>query len=125
MRTEMEQWFLDFNEQQQQWHIDTERVPGNAFWINIGYGNEIVINHFCDMVDMMRREFGLNFTTKQIIRLAECTPWLTVHSFTPLPDDEYQQEWHMTPIHSKERIESNTEWKSDEEEPTSPFEADI
>ena len=106
----MNTWYLDFDETNQMWHIDCQRVPENEYWTNIGYGSNSAIDHFCDVVDMMRREFGLIFTTDQIIRLAECTPGITVHYPTPVPEDDIQQDQHMTPIYSKERIDKSIDW---------------
>ncbi len=115
MNIDMEKWFLDFSEHDQTWHHDLKRVPENVNWVNIGYGNKMVLNHFCDMVDVMTHEFGLKFTSQQIIRLAECTPGLTVYSPTRLPEDPYDEDNYMAPIWSKEKIEQHIEWKSEED----------
>lgn len=114
MDIDMRKWYLDYCESAQQWHIDTERVPENQSWVNIGYGKEIVLSHFCNTVDVMMHEFGMKFTTKQIIRLAECTPGITVHYPTPRPEEEFDYEVHMRPIYSKETIEERIEWKQAE-----------
>lgn len=63
---------------------------------------------------MMKREFGLNFTTQQIIRLAECTPGIIVHNPTPVPEDDIQRDRHTTPIYSKEKIEKHVDWEATE-----------
>ena len=109
MNSDIRRWYLDFNEKDQQWHIDLKRVPENPCWVNIGYGKWVVLDHFCDTIDMMRREFGWNFTTQQVIRLAECTPWLTVYNPTSIPEDEDKKVRHMTPINSRKEIESYAE----------------
>jgi hypothetical protein len=106
----MKTWYLDFEEKNQMWHIDLERVAENQWWTNIGYGSYSAIDHFCNVVDMMKREFGLYFTTQQIIRLAECTPGITVHNPSPIPEDHIQQDKHTTPIYSKEKIEKHVDW---------------
>lgn len=85
--------------------MDNERVPENEYWTNIGYGPYIILDHFCDFVNMMGRELGITFTTAQIIRLAECTPGITVHQATPIPEEQFDIDVHMAPIHSKEAIE--------------------
>lgn len=108
-------WFLDFCENGQMWHHDVERLPENPEWVNIGYGRKIVLDYFCTMVDIMTREFGMKFTTDQIIRLAECTPGLTVHNPTPVPEESFDHDVHMNPIFSKEWLEEHLEWKSIEE----------
>lgn len=111
MEIDTRKWFLDFSEHDQSWHIDLERVPENPTWKNIGYGSDMVLDHFTDMVDVMTREFGMRFTTAQIVRLAECTPGLTVHRPTPVPEDDYAANIHFGPIESKERIEESVGWK--------------
>ena len=115
MDVEMKTWFLDFSENGQMWHLDLRRVPENEYWVNIGYGNSIVLDHFCDMVDLMKREFGMTFTKEQIHRLAECMPGLTVYHGTPIPEDDYAKETHLGPIYSRKRIEEHIEWKSSED----------
>lgn len=115
MNIDEEKWFLDFHESDQMWHLDTKRVRENNGWVNIGYGTRMVLNHFCDIVDVMTREFGKNFSTEQIIRLAECTPGLTVHYPTPLPDDPDAEDRHMAPIWSRENLEKHIIWKLDED----------
>ena len=35
----MNTWYLDFDETNQMWHIDCQRVPENEYWTNIGYGS--------------------------------------------------------------------------------------
>lgn len=97
------------------WHTDLERVPEIKSWTNIGYCNKIILDHFCNMVDLIRREFGVEFTTEQIIRLAECTPGMTAHNPTPVPEDYFAKEVHNAPIRSKERIERHIDWKTIEE----------
>lgn len=62
MNIDKNKWFLDFCENGQMWHHDLERVPENLEWVNIGYGRKAVLNHFCDMVDLMVHEFGMKFT---------------------------------------------------------------
>ena len=108
-------WYLDFEEKSQIWHMDNERVPENEYWTNIGYGPYIILNHFCDFVNMMGRELGITFTTAQIIRLAECTPGITVHQATPIPEEQFDIDVHMAPIHSKEAIERQIGLKPMEE----------
>lgn len=108
-------WYLDFSENGQMWHHDLERVPENESWVNIGFGNHMILDYFCDMVDMMRREFGIKFSTEQIIRLAECTPGLNVYSKSPIPDDDLKKELHEAPIYSRKKIEEHIEWKLDED----------
>ena len=108
----MKTWYLDFEEKNQMWHIDLEQVAENQWWTNIGYGSYSAIDHFCNVVDMMKREFGLTFTTEQIIRLAECTPGLTVHFPTPVPEDDIQRDRHNTPIDSKDKIYKYTDWEA-------------
>lgn len=115
MDIDTEKWFLDFCERDQTWHMDLKRVPENKDWVNIGFGSRIVLDHFCDMVDVMTREFGMKFTAKQIIRLAECTPGLTVYHPTPLPEDPEQEGRHMDPIWSREKIEESIGWKEKED----------
>lgn len=107
----MSTWYLDFDENNQMWHIDSQRVTENEYWKNIGYGSNSAIDHFCNVVDMMKREFGLRFSTVQIIRLAECMPGIEVHYPTPIPEDEIQQDRHLTPIYSKEKIEKYINWQ--------------
>lgn len=111
MNIKMERWYLDFSEKGQMWHHDLKRVPENENWVNIGYGNKLVLNHFCDIVDVLTREFGMNFTADQIIRLAECTPGLTVYNNTEVPEDSFDADVHMSPIWAREQIEKNIEWK--------------
>ena len=115
MDVKMEKWYLDFSEKGQMWHHDLRRVPENEEWVNIGYGNKMVLNHFCDMIDMMRREFGITFTKEQILRLAECTPGLTIYYPTPVPEDPDAEDDHMVPIWSRNTIEEHTEWKSNDD----------
>ena len=115
MDVEMKTWFLDFSEKGQMWHLDLKRVPENDEWVNIGYGNSIVLDYFCDMVDLMKREFGMTFTKEKILRLAECMPGLTVYCGTPVPEDYYAKETHLGPIYSRKRIEEHIEWKSSED----------
>ena len=112
----MENCYLDYAEKGYPWHIDTKRVKENETWTNIGYGNDYVITHFCDMVDVMMREFGMKFTTEQIIRLAECTPGITVFYPTPIPEDYDDEQLHGRPIWSRNRIEKHIEWKEVEDE---------
>lgn len=112
----MSTWYLDFEEEHQMWHIDNQRVPENKYWTNIGYGSNSAIDYFCDLVDMMKREFGVKFTTAQIIRLAECTPGITVHDPSPVPEDDIQQDRHFIPIHSKEKIEKHIDWEAIEKD---------
>lgn len=111
MEVDMKRWYLDFSESGQIWHHDLKRVPENEEWVNIGYGNKMVLDHFCDMVDLMKREFGMKFTNDQILRLAECTPGLTVYHGTPVPEDSYDEEIHMVPIWSRQTIEEHIVWK--------------
>lgn len=111
MEVDMKRWYLDFSESGQIWHHDLKRVPENDEWVNIGYGNKMVLDHFCDMVDLMKREFGMKFTNDQILRLAECTPGLTVYHGTPVPEDSYDEEIHMVPIWSRQTIEEHIVWK--------------
>ena len=106
--------FLDYSEQGYPWHIDIFRRPENVSWTNIGYGYEAVISHFCNVVDVMSREFGFKFTTGQIIRLAECTPGITVFRPSPKPEDSSDVEVHMRPIWSREYIENMIGWKKTE-----------
>lgn len=73
------------------------------------------LNYFCDFVNMMGRELGITFTTAQIIRLAECTPGITVHQATPIPEEQFDIDVHMAPIHSKEAIERQIGLKPMEE----------
>jgi hypothetical protein len=115
MIIDKDKWFLDFCEKGQMWHHDVERVPENPEWVNIGYGRKAVLNHFCDMVDLMVHEFGMKFTPDQIIRLAECTPGLTVHNPTPVPEDSFDEEVHMAPIWAREHLEKLIEWKEEED----------
>lgn len=115
MDIRQERWYLDFSENGQMWHHDLKRVPENESWTNIGYGNKYVLNHFCDMVDMMRREFGMTFTTDQIVRLAECTPGLTVYNPTPVLEDSFDSDVYMAPIWAKESLERQIEWKPEED----------
>lgn len=114
MDNNIDRWFLDFSEAGQMWHIDLKRVPENASWRNIGYGHRVVLHHFCDVVDLMAKEFGMKFTTEQVVRLAECTPGLTVYEPTKVPDVESEYNMHMSPIWSKESVEKQIEWKPDE-----------
>lgn len=111
----MERWYLDFEEEHQLWHMDTKRVPENKYWTNIGYGHRAALTHFCNVVDMMRSEFGLNFTTAQINRLAECTPGIRVHNSTDVPETQFEERVHMVPIESKELIEKHIDWNSIED----------
>lgn len=115
MNIDKNKWFLDFCEKGQMWHHDLERVPENPEWVNIGYGSKAVLNHFCDMVDLMVHEFGMKFTPDQIIRLAECTPGLTVHNPTSVPEDSFEEEVHMAPIWAREHLEKLIEWKEEED----------
>ena len=115
MDVEMQIWYLDFCEDNQTWHHDLRRVPENKDWINVAFGSKIVIDYFCDMVDMMVREFGSKFTNAQILRLAECTPGLTVYQATPVPEDLYEKEDHMIPIWTRGQLEKHIEWKTIEE----------
>lgn len=110
-----EKWFLDFSEKGYPWHIDCQRVPETGCWVNIGYGNKMVLDHFCNMIDLMSREFGCKFTTKQVIRMAECTPGLTVYRPTMVPEDPFDEEVHMAPIWTREILEKHLSWKSDED----------
>lgn len=112
----MKTWYLDFEEKHQLWHIDLKRVPENEYWTNICYGSNSALDHFCNIVDMMRREFDLTFTTEQIVRLAECTPGLTVHYPSSIPEDEFQRVRHITPIESKDKIDRHTDWQAIENE---------
>lgn len=64
---------------------------------------------------MMGRELGITFTTAQIIRLAECTTGITVHQATPIPEEQFDIDVHMAPIHSKEAIERQIGMKPMEE----------
>ena len=114
MDVAMQRWYLDFHEKDQTWHHDLTLVPENKSWINVAFGNKIVIDYFCDLVDMMVREFGMKFKNEQIIRLAECTPGLTVYHPTRVPQDPDAKEDHMVPIWSRRRIEELTEWKTAE-----------
>lgn len=104
-------WFLDFSENGQMWHIDLERVPENESWVNIGYGRKEVLDHFCDMVDVLTHEFKMHFTPEQVLRLAECTPGLTVYQNTDVPEDEFESEVHMRPIYSRKSLERHLAWK--------------
>ena len=115
MNNDYEKWYFDYCENGCNWHFDTKIVPENPSWTNIGYGRREVLSHFCDMVDIMTHEFGMKFTTDQIIRLAECTPGITVHHPTPVPEESFDEEVHMNPIHSKEWLERHLEWKPEEE----------
>lgn len=115
MNYDMETIFFDFCEYDQSWHWASERVDENESWKNIGYGKKIVVRHFCTMVDILTHDFGMKFTTDQIVRLAECTPGLTVFSPTAIPEGSFEQDVHMNPIFSKESIEEHLEWKQMED----------
>ena len=115
MNNDFRNWYLDYNEKEQQWHIDLERLPENDGWTNIGYAYDMVLTHFCDVIDMMEREFGLKFSATQINRLAECTPGLTVFRPTPIPGDPEKEDRYMAPIWSREEIEKNIGWKQVED----------
>lgn len=104
-------WYLDFDETNQMWHIDLDRVPENEAWRNIGYGTHEALSHFCNFVDMMIHEFGLKYTTEQVTRMAECTPGITIHKSTPIPEEQFEKDVHMAPIYSKERIEQHINWE--------------
>ncbi len=108
-------WYLDFEEKHQMWHIDLERVDENQYWTNIGYGHHDALRHFCNVIDMMTNEFNLKFTTEQIIRLAECTPGITIYEETPVPESQFEGDVHMVPIQSKEAIEQYINWNSIED----------
>lgn len=114
MNIRLKTWYLDFSENGQMWHHDLERVPENESWVNIGYGNKLVLNHFCNMVDVLKCEFGMKFTPEQIIRLAECTPGLTVYENTPIPEEDFEKDVHDVPIYSRKDIEKHIEWKTEE-----------
>lgn len=95
MVNENKTWFLDFSEKGQMWHIDLERVPENDSWVNIGYGRYEVLSYFCDMVDVLTTEFKMHLTPEQVLRLAECTPGLTVYQNTDVPEGEFDSDVHM------------------------------
>lgn len=115
MISENQTWFLDFSENGQMWHIDLNRVPENESWVNIGYGREEVLSHFCDMVDVLTHEFKMHFTPEQVLRLAECTPGLTVYQNTDEPEGEFEYQVHMRPIYARQRLENHLAWKEVEE----------
>ena len=115
MNIDTSKWFLDYSQSGQMWHHDLVRVPENLEWVNIGYGSKMVLDHFCNTVDVLTREFGMKFTAEQIIRLAECTPGLTVFNPTPLPEDTFECEVHNRPIYSRECIEKEIGWKPAED----------
>ena len=115
MVNENKTWFLDFSEKGQMWHIDLERVPENVSWVNIGYGRYEVLSYFCDMVDVLTREFKMHLTPEQVLRLAECTPGLSVYQNTDVPEDEFESEVHMRPIYARESLEKHLAWKEVEE----------
>lgn len=115
MISENQTWFLDFSENGQMWHIDLNRVPENESWVNIGYGREEVLSHFCDMVDVLTHEFKMHFTPEQVLRLAECTPGLTVYQNTDEPEGEFEYQVHMRPIYARQRLEKHLVWKEVEE----------
>ena len=105
MANENQTWFIDFSEKGQMWHIDLERVPENDSWVNIGYGRYEVLSYFCDMVDVLTTEFKMHLTPEQVLRLAECTPGLTVYQNTDVPEDEFDSDVHMRPIYARETLE--------------------
>ena len=115
MSNNSRRYYLDYNEKEQQWHIDLERLPENDGWVNIGYSNHMVLSHFCDVIDMMDIEFGIKFTTAQVNRLAECIPGITIYRPTPVPDGERDYNNHMAPIETRQMLEEHIEWKSEED----------
>ena len=112
MNSNYQKRYLDFAEGSYNWHVATERMPENKGFVNIAYGEDDIISHFCEMVNMMRHEFNINLRTDQVIRLAECTPGMTVFHHTQEPEDESEAEKYRAPINAKERIESHIVWKN-------------
>lgn len=115
MVNENQTWFLDFSEKGQMWHIARERLLDNDSWVNIGYARKEVLDHFCYMVDILTREFKMHFTREQVLRLAECTPGLSVYQNTDVPEDVFESEVHMRPIYARETLEKKLAWKEVEE----------
>lgn len=97
------------------WHIDLESVSENDSWVNIGYGRYEVLSYFCDMVDVLTSEFKMHLTPEQVLRLAECTPGLTVYQNTDVPEGEFDSDVHMRPIYARETLEKHLAWKEVEE----------
>lgn len=112
MNEDLVTYYLSYSEQGYAWHAAPDRSPDYGCWTGIGYGKKLIIDHFMKMVNIMRIEFGMKFTDNQIIRLAECTPGITVWNPTPVPEDDYDAEDHMCPIDSKNRVEECVEWKA-------------
>ncbi len=111
MRLDYDECYVDFSEKDQIWHWDSSLVPENAAWVNICHGKMFVVRHFCNMIDLMVRNFKMKFSADQIIRLAECTPGLTVYRPTPIPEDSFDEEVHNAPIWSRKDIEKYIELK--------------
>lgn len=109
MRFDYDECYVDFSENGQRWHWDSHIRPENEAWANICHGKKFVVEHFCHMIDLMVREFKMKFTADQIIRLAECTPGLTVYSPTQVPEDSHDGDVHNLPIWSREKIQKYVE----------------
>lgn len=105
MRYDFDECYVDFSENGQIWHWDSKFVPESGLWVNICHGKMFVVEHFCHMIDVLLKDFKMKLTTDQIIRLAECTPGLTVYNRTPVPEDSFDAEVHNVPIWSREKIE--------------------
>lgn len=97
--------FLDFNEEQCEWHTSVDKVPENEFWCNICYGKVPIVEHFCNMLDIMIKEFDIKFTAKQVISLAELTPGLTVYDPTPIQKGTFL---FNNAIKSRDRLQTNS-----------------
>ena len=59
------------------------------------------------MVDVLTSEFKMHLTPEQVLRLAECTPGLTVYQNTDVPEDEFDSDVHMRPIYGKYPIKDD------------------
>ena len=81
-------WYLDYAEEGYPWHFDLEKIPENADWKNIGYGEREVLIVFCHVVDAVMEELKIKLTTEQVIRLAKKTPGITVFK----PDEDKKQD---------------------------------
>ena len=88
----------------------------NDSWVNIGYSRYEVLSYFCDMVDVLTSEFKMHLTPEQVLRLAECTPGLTVYQNTDVPEGEFDSDVHMRPIYARETLEKHLAWKEVEEQ---------
>ena len=67
------------------------------------------------MVDVLPTELKRHLTPEQVLRLAECTPGLTVYQNTAVPEGAFDSAVHMRPIYARETLEKHLAWKEVEE----------